>query len=83
MQEKFFQKQKASGRGGGGVRGMGWAGSLTIHLLIHSIKKCCGSVSGSVLGSGITEVNEQVQSLMLWCSSCSRGIRQIIRPINK
>lgn len=36
---------------------MGQAGSLTIPLNIHSIKKCCAFVPHSVLSSGITVVN--------------------------
>ena len=36
---------------------MGQAGSFTIPLDIHSIKKCCAFVPHSVLCSGITVVN--------------------------
>lgn len=53
---------------------MGWAGSF-IPLDIHSIKKCCASVPGSVLGSGITAINR--------CSPWPYGAHNVVGEIGK
>ena len=54
---------------------MGWAGGLTIPLDIHSIKTCCASVPGSVLGSGITVINR--------CSPWPFGAHNAVEEIGK